>query len=152
MSYEIIQVTVGHGGEHILGRLRDDAELDAQMWADAETHVAELLAPGLLLWVAVDDRYNPGAWAAARVEAGAVTCCCNYVRHGHRAGDVGVDLYEMAYRARHQALARHYARRRWQTWIFAQPLARHLADGWQVRQRGMSAQGHEWWGLVRDPD
>lgn len=147
---KVHNVQVGHPlYEELIGQIRSDRRLLDEMWADGEHRLEE--APDKI-WTVVSIVGAPVAWASAR-PGGAhdgrfLYCGDNYERRGvgrRRA------LYQVAYRHRHNTVIvpagvpAH-------TFLFAQPIPLHEADGWRkTGQTGVSRQEgldpHEWWEL-----
>lgn len=148
--YEIYNVRQGDDRyEQFIGQIRADRQLQADMWADAEHELIEL--PGKS-WTVVAVDGTPVAWAAARVEqidgTRVLKCSDNYERRG-----VGRDrqLYRLAYTYRHTTIVEP-TRLPAVTYLFAQPMPLHEADGWRrTGLTGTSEHGHDWWELRRDP-
>ena len=130
-------------------------DLIGQIRADAEHELDE--QPGKA-WavVAVEGhgRWVPAAWAAATVEPGpggpVLRCSDNYERRG--PGRLH-GLYPIAYRHRHETVVAP-SRLPGLTYLFAQPIGLHEADGWHrtgltgtSRQPGI--EPHQWWELRR---
>ncbi len=148
MTHDLVTVSIGHPRyEELIGRIRADDELRAQMWADAEHVLTEQLGK---LWTVVSvqraGRWEPQAWAAARVDAGVLRCTDNYERRGP-GRDHG--LYRVAYAHRHHTIV-YPCRLPALTYLFAEPIALHEADGWRrTGNAGVSDHGHHWWELLR---
>lgn len=150
---EIVTVEIGHPRyEELIGALRTDAVLLRRMWLDAESNLDE--RPGKRWVVAVVDGVA-AAWAAAYVEAGVLHCCNSYERPGFR--DRG--LYAAVYRHRHDTIVAPWAGPAL-TFVYDQPLCRHLADGWDRLTTGFSVVDepdgdgetiHRWHELRRGP-
>lgn len=141
-------VTLAHGTVRygrLLDGVREDAGLVAAMWADAECRPEELDVPGTSWTVALDEGV-PAAWCAARVVDGVLKCHSNYEVRAFR----GRGFYEAAYRVRHAGVVVPGGRAA-VTYLFAQPVALHEADGWC--RTGVSGVGevggHRWWELRR---
>ena len=129
MEYEIVQLTlVDDRYEQVIRPILDDAELMAQIWADAETRMEE--ASEKQWFVAVS---TPGdqalAWCAARLELqnGQLTMVCeaNYERRGIGRAK---GLYAAVFEERQQYL--EHLGLPCVTYIFDQPLQLHLDAGW----------------------
>lgn len=86
-------------------------------------------------------QFVPAAWAGYRVESidgrTVLRCCNNYVRRDCR--DRSVDLYALAYRARHREVLVPSGLPGW-TVLYPQPIPLHEADGW-TRATGPDAFG-----------
>jgi hypothetical protein len=149
--YAVLNVQVGHPHyEELVGQLRQP-NLLAEMWADAEHRLVE--APGKI-WtiVAVDEggRWVTAAWAASTIDQGVLRCSDNYERRGHGRD---LSLYPIAYRHRHETVVEPLGLPGL-TYLFAQPVDLHTADGWHhtglsgtSREREVDA--HDWWELRR---
>lgn len=143
--------------EPLISQIRDDRELRAQMWADAEHEFVEhpdkrWTFACVLRGRGAAGRWEPAAWCASRVEARdgerVLVCSDNYERRGDGRA---LGLYRDAYQRRHADVV---ARTRLPalTYLFAQPLGLHEADGWyRTGVHGTSDHGHRWWELRRDP-
>lgn len=151
MIYELVTVWVGHPRyEELVGPLRADADLLATMWQEAESRLDE--APGKRWCLAVvehDGQLVAGAWAAAIVlPDGTLKCTNSYERPNFR----GHGLYMAAYRHRHSTIVRRHGGPAI-TYVYAQPLGLHLADGWNITDEGDSdepdAPSHHWYELRR---
>ncbi|MCX5070897.1 hypothetical protein OOJ91_34175 [Micromonospora lupini] len=150
MRSDVILVRAGDSRyEELLGQIRTDQLLLAQMWADAEHRLDE--RPDKVWSVAIvhDGRgWVPAAWAAAVAEADVLRCSDNYERHGYR----GRDLYAAAYAHRHATVVQPSGLPG-ETYLFAQPIPLHEADGWhRTGLSGVSveaAEPHQWWQLRR---
>lgn len=151
MTVEVVTVEIGHlRYEQLFGPLRDDPGVLATMWQEAESRLNEV--PGKRWTVAVAERDGrpaaAAAWAAALVVDGELRCCNNYERPGFR----GRGLYEAAYRVRHDTIVARCGLPA-VTYVFEQPLALHLADGWRVTDEGVSSEpevpAHRWVELRR---
>lgn len=118
------------------------------MWDDAEGTVAELDIPETRWTVVLTEDNRPAAWCAARIEAdGTLKCHSNYETRAHR----GRRLYRDAYHGRHRDVILTYNRPA-VTYLFAEPIRLHEADGWhQTGQTGTGITGHRWWQLRRKP-
>ncbi|WP_146605725.1 hypothetical protein [Micromonospora craterilacus] len=150
---------MAHGSERfaaLLAQLRADTALVRRFWAEAEGTPDELDKPGTLWSVVVlrdGSRWGTlAAWAAARVEGDTLKCFANYEVPG-----VGreLGLYRVAYQERHRAVVLP-SRRAAVTFLFAQPIPLHEADGWRrTGLQGVSTEpgieAHAWWELRRDP-
>lgn len=149
-AVHLVQVEVGHPRyEELIGPLRGDDELLAVMLSEAESRLDE--EPGKQWFVAAvqqGDRWVAGAWACAVVRDGLLWCCNNYERPGFR----GNGLYGLAYDLRHAVLVESCGLPA-VTYIFVDPLQRHLDDGWRVTGEGDSnepwAPSHHWFELRR---
>lgn len=156
--YEVLNLSIGDERyEEVLGQIRGDADLRAQMWADAEHEFAE--APGKVWTVVVvleHGRWVPAAWAAAAVQHDGdepvLHCSDNYERRGPGRQ---WRLYPVAYRHRHVTIVAP-SRLPKLTYLFAGPLALHKADGWY--RTGLSGASckpgidpHQWWELRLAP-
>jgi hypothetical protein len=142
-------ITLMHGSSayaRLLEQIRQDSELVAAMWSDAESHPDELDVPGTF-WTITVDGGRPAAWCAARVVDGVLKCHSNYEVRACR----GRGLYEAADRARHQRVVLPLAVPA-VTYLFAQPIGLHEADGWH--RTGLTGPGalddHQWWELRRE--
>lgn len=153
--FEVINIQIGHPRyEELIGQIRGNSTLLAQMWADAEHKLDE--HPNKIWTVVVvadGDRKVPAAWAAAtvehRVDGPILRCSDNYECRGP-GRDHG--LYAVAYAHRHRTVVEP-AGIPAVTYLFAQPIARHEADGW-YRTTTCSDPGvepHDWWELRRKP-
>jgi hypothetical protein len=138
LLYEVLNLSIGDQRyDEILGQIRGDAYLRAQMWADAEHGFDE--PPGKVWTVVVvrdHGRWVPAAWAAATVQhhggQPVLRCSDNYERSG-RGRRLG--LYPMAYRHRHVTVVAPSPYPAL-TYLFAGPLTLHEADGWwELRRR-----------------
>lgn len=100
--------------------------LRTQWWNDAESRVEPGISYAMVL---VDDQ--PAAWAGWQVVRDGGTpvlrCCNNYVRHEFRGRRP--ELYELAYRHRHQNVVARLGLPG-VTYLFPEPIGLHLADGW----------------------
>jgi hypothetical protein len=152
---EVVTVQLGDPAyEELLGPVREDRALLAQMWADAESRLDE--EPGkswCIAMVEVDGRQVAAAWAAAvevEHQSGVrmLRCCNNYERPGYR----GRGLYALAYAHRHATVVRPSGMPAI-TWIFDQPRALHERDGWVVTDVGISREPdiepHRWFEMRR---
>jgi hypothetical protein len=132
--------------ERHLGRIRQDEQLLADMWRDAEHLLDE--HPGKR-WTVVSVGGMPVAWAAATVvdaDGHLLRCSDNYERRG--IGRVA-HLYRLAYRRRHETIVAP-AGLPALTYLFAEPIPLHEADGWvRTGLTGTSDLGHQWWELRR---
>ncbi|GGM27305.1 hypothetical protein GCM10011608_10080 [Micromonospora sonchi] len=152
MRYEVVNVAPGHRRyEELIGQIRANPALLARMWADAEHRLDE--PPGKTWTVATvlyDGRWIPAAWAACIEQDGLLRCCDNYEHPGWR----GHGLYAAAYRHRHATIVAP-SRLPAITYLFAQPIPLHEADGWyRTGVRGISTAAgveHEWWEMRREP-
>lgn len=146
---EAVNVQMGDDDryEEVISQLRG-SNLAAEMWADAE-HILEE-TPGkvwTVILVSDDHPPMPAAWCASQITPdGVLRCSDNYERRGagRRHG-----LYRLAYNWRHvtRVLPLGLAA---VTYLYAQPLAIHEADGWyRTGTGGMSPHGHKWWELRR---
>lgn len=128
----------------LLDRIRTDRWLVNRMRQDADSGPDELDVPGTTWVVAVVDG-QPAAWCAATPTEGTLKCHSNYEHPRHR----GRGLYAAAYRQRHRDVVQP-AELPGLTYLFAQPIRLHEADGWrQTGVAGVSGQGHRWWELRR---
>jgi hypothetical protein len=130
--------------------------LRTQWWDDAES---EHEPDTSYLMVLVDENglMTPAAWAGYRLVDGVLRCCNNYVRREYRGRNP--ELYAMAYAARHAEVVT-VLNMPAVTYLYAQPIALHEADGW-VKDTGSDSHGssyarpggqeHLWWRLRRDP-
>ena len=151
MDYQILTIHAGlpRFDELVNGIMAND-DLVEQMWADAE-HVPDDFTGATLSMVLVDG--VPAAWAGSTEEeeisgAPMLRCCLNYERRGP-GRDLG--LYAEAYAHRHRTVVEPSGVPA-VTYLFAEPIAPHEADGWRrTGHTGMSDQGHRWWGLHREP-
>jgi hypothetical protein len=149
---ELVTCQTGDGAyAELLGPVVADPDLLAQMWADAEADRGELVAPGttwVIAAVHAGGRRHPAAWAGATVieEDGqqVLKLVCSYEVPAWR----GRGLYALAYAERHRTIVEPWSGPA-VTYIFAQPLALHLADGWTVTGEGISNDGHAWYELRR---
>ena len=143
--YEVLTVQIGDENyERTIGPIRSDRVLRAEMQADAEHTLDE--RPGKL-WCVVLVGDVPAAWCAVQIQDGVLRCSDNYERRG-----VGRErgLYTEAYRHRHNTIVAPSGLPA-VTYLFAQPIARHEADGWyRTGLAGVSDDGHEWSELRRD--
>ncbi|TDC63868.1 hypothetical protein E1258_09485 [Micromonospora sp. KC207] len=131
----------------LLGSIRADPWLVARLWADAESTPDELDRPGTVWCVALVGG-APAAWCAATPDGAALRAHSNYEHPHHR----GQGLYEAVYARRHRDVVQP-ARLPAVTYLFAQPIPLHEADGWQrtgVEGPG-EVDGNWWWELSRDP-
>lgn len=149
--HRVVCVWAGHPDyERVIGPLRRRRRLLARMWRDAESRLDE--EPGKRWWVAVPRwRWLPPvamAWCAAVLEQRRWRCVNSYDRPGFR----WLRLYPAVYRVRHEHIRYLPA----VTYVYAQPLPLHLADGWQIVEQGDSSEidapSHHWYGLIRGPD
>lgn len=131
----------------LLARIRDDRDLVAAMWADAECRPDELDIAGTHWTVTLTDDGTPAAWCAARIQDdGVIKCHSNYETRAWR----GCGLYEDAYHARHRDVILAYQRPAL-TYLFAQPIGLHEASGWRLTGKtGAGTLRHQWWELRRD--
>lgn len=141
--------TLAHGEQlytDLLARIRRDSALVSAMWADAESTPDELDVPGTHWTVALTDDGTPAAWCAARIQDdGLIKCHSNYEIRTWR----GLGLYEDTYHARHRDVVLAYKRPA-VTYLFAQPIGLHEANGWRrTGQTGVGTLGHQWWELRR---
>jgi hypothetical protein len=142
-------VTLAHGQPEyadLLDRIRQDDDLVARMWADAESRPNELDVPGTRWSVALVGDGMPAAWCAARIDGDILKCFCNYEVPAYR--DHG--LYEAVYRERHDAVVVPTGLPA-VTYLFSGPIPLHEADGWYrtgPNDRG-ELDGHWWWELRR---
>jgi hypothetical protein len=151
-EFELVNVWQGHPRyEELIGQIRNDATLREQMWLDAEHRFEEV--PGKVWSVAAvrdGDHWVPAAWAAARVEGGALLCSDNYERRDYR----GRGLYAQAYAHRHRTVVLQICLPA-RTFIFAQPRGLHEADGWVLTGLSKTSHAagipHDWWELRREP-
>jgi hypothetical protein len=137
-------LTLRQGGpcyEEILGQIRDDRELLAAAWSDAEMTLHEHPAK---TWVVAVEGGRPLAWCALEPappdEGVALKAVDSYERRDAR----GRGLYTRVYIVRHDMIRRRSA----VTYLFDQPVPLHLADGWQVTTDGWSNEpgipAHHW--------
>ncbi len=128
--------------------------LRTQWREDAESGVEPAVSYLMVLAEDAGGQMVPAAWAGYQLVpvGGELTlrCCNNYVRREFRSCDP--ELYEMAYRARHDVVVSRLAFPA-VTYLFEQPIALHEADGW-VKDTGpggsgVSTAGHHWWRLRR---
>jgi hypothetical protein len=125
--------------------------LRSQWWNDAESTVDDPAGASYL--VAVEGG-EPVAWAGYIVDGDTLRCCNNYVRRGRNP-----DLYARVYAARHDLVVTRLGLPA-VTYLFAQPIGLHKADGW-VEDTGPDAHGvsrahpdgedHPWWRLLWTP-
>ncbi|XVU24237.1 hypothetical protein ACQPZJ_44575 [Actinoplanes sp. CA-054009] len=134
----------------LLARIRQDSDLVAAMWADAESHPDELDVPGTYWTVMLLEDGTPAAWCAATFQDDAtIKCHSNYEVTAYR----GHGLYEDTYYTRHYQVIKRFGLEA-VTYLFEQPLALHEKHGWRrtgPRRPGKIA-GHWWWELRREPD
>jgi hypothetical protein len=124
----------------IMGMLRAEP-LRTQWWNDAKSKVE----PGVsyLMALAEDEggELVPAAWAGYRVDRAddgpVLWCCNNYVRHGFR--NRTPELYAQVYGARHRQVVTVLGLPAY-TYLYAQPIPLHLADGW-VHDRAPDSMG-----------
>jgi hypothetical protein len=143
-----VVVTLTHGTRRysaLLDQIREDADLVVAMWRDGEHLPLELDVPGTQWSIALVDGV-PAAWCAATVTDGVLTCHSNYERPGHR----GHGLYRLAYRERHRTVIAP-AGLDAVTYLFADPIELHQADGWTLTGREGSGvlPDHHWYELRR---
>lgn len=157
MDYEIVTVQFGHPRyEDLVGPLRQDEELLATMWQDAESLLDE--DAGKQWCIAVVNGVA-AAWSCAILaEEGGRTYlkgCNNYEAPAYR----GRGLYLAAYRHRHRTIISR-SELPCLTYIFPGPLGLHIADGWRRTidawsdandTPGRPHPSHHWYRLVRDP-
>lgn len=102
--------------------------LRSQWWDDAESHHE----PGISYSMVIHDEV-PAAWAGWTFEREdgrpVLRCCNNYVRREYRGGVP--DLYALAYAHRHRHIVTHLGMPA-VTYLFPEPVALHLADGWVI--------------------
>jgi hypothetical protein len=149
MAMYRLAITLIHGEQlytDLLACVRRDGDLVAAMWADAEGDPDELDVPGTHWSAALAEDGTPAAWCAARVQDdGTLKCHSNYEVRAWR----GLGLYQDAYHARHRDVVRAYGRPA-VTYLFAQPIGLHDANGWhRTGLTGVGATGHRWWQLRR---
>ncbi|MFG1846788.1 hypothetical protein [Micromonospora carbonacea] len=142
--------TLEHGQQEyawMLNAIRADAWLVGRMWVDAESTPDELDQPGTVWSVVLVDG-APAAWCAATPDAGALRAHSNYEHPRHR----GRGLYAAAYAQRHRDVIRTSGVPA-VTYLFAQPIPLHEADGWHrtSAQGPGEVDGHWWWELRRIP-
>lgn len=141
MDYEIIEIREGHPRyEEILRPVTSDADLLAQIWADAESAMEE--HPQKTWWFAVATDGEALAWCAVQpvAEDGRVVMKCtdSYERRGRGRDNA---LYREVFAARNVALG-HMA---CVTYVFDQPVRLHLEHGWELTGvDGVSDDGHHW--------
>jgi hypothetical protein len=136
--------------------------LAGEWWEDAESRVdadSARTSYMVIYMKGLDGRAVPAAWAGWRLEDDGrrLKCVDNYVRRGYRQQDP--ELYRLVYAARHrQAVLK--LRLAAETYLFPEPIGRHLASGWQIDPApdasGESAPYdggpvHRWQRLVRTP-
>jgi hypothetical protein len=142
-------VTLAHGQPQyadLLDEIRADTDLVRLMWEHAEACPSELDVPGTRWSVAVVDGV-PAAWCAARVQDDILLCHSSYERPDYR----GRGLYEAAYRRRHEDVVEMSGLPA-VTYLFAQPLALHEADGWcRTGREGSGELDGHWWLELRRP-
>lgn len=131
----------------LLGPVLADPALLARMWADAEATPDELAAPGttwVIATVHAGDHRVAAAWAGAIEEGETLKPVCSYEVPAWR----GHGLYARAYAERHRTIVEPWPGPA-VTYVFADPLALHLADGWTATGEGDSEHGHHWYELRR---
>lgn len=151
-AHELVNVAIGQPRyEELVGQIRTDPALLAHMWGDAEHRLEE--RPGKVWTVCAvrsEGRWVPAAWAASIAEDAMLRCGDNYEHPAWR----GKGLYAAAYTYRHTTVVAPSALPA-VTYLFAQPIALHEADGWyRSGAHGVSTEAgepHEWWELRRDP-
>lgn len=152
MDYEIVTTRQGDTRyDALIGAVRADRALMATVWSDSESRMPE--SSGKVWYVAVVGGV-PAAWCAAETVDGVLRCTDSYERHGYR----GHGLYAAVYAYRHldAVLVAEREGMPAVTYVFAEPLALHLADGWVVTAEGDSAEldapAHHWFELRRPAD
>lgn len=152
---ELLTVCAGDPAyAELLDPVRADRALMARIWADSESTMPE--ESGKVWCVAAvwaGGHRHAGAWCAAyeTVDDGEPTlkCCDSYELLRGRG------LYAAVYAHRHREVVLPAATRGLPalTYVFAQPLPLHLADGWHVTDEGDSAEPgiepHRWYELRR---
>ncbi len=148
----IVHLTPGHDDYARLTAPLLEEPLRSQWWADAESEHE----PGTsYLMVVVDEGGEPvpAAWAGYTINGGVLHCRDNYVRDAYRGRTP--DLYAVAYAARHDRVVTR-VRLPAVTYLFAQPIPLHLADGWVydtapdspgVSRAHPDGEDHPWWRL-----
>lgn len=155
MSISVINLTPDLSGYPYVARALMEEPLRSQWRADAESEHED----GISYVMVLDDdgtgrRHVPAAWAGYRIEDGVLRCCNNYVRHGFRDRDP--ELYEVAYRARHDLVVAGCGLPA-VTYLFPEPIPLHLADGWELDttpegsgiSRDIPGVEHHWRRLTR---
>jgi hypothetical protein len=154
VDHQVVTVSLGDlRYEDVIGQVRADTALRAQIWADAEHELEE--QPGKLWTVALvwqEDRWVPAAWCAVRAVDGVLVCSDNYERRGPGRA---LGLYRAAYEQRHTTIIEPTPLPA-MTYLFAEPIPLHEADGWY--RTGLSGTSrrpgihpHDWWELCRRP-
>lgn len=156
--YEVLNIRLGDERyEELIGQIRTDPGLLAEMWADAEHEVVEV--PGKVWTVVLVEqggRWVPAAWCAATVEQHAdgpvLRCGDNYERRGS-GRELG--LYRVAYRYRHETVVLPSGLPGL-TYLFSQPVGPHESDGWYWTgvtgtRREVGLEPHDWWEMRREP-
>ncbi|WP_033346767.1 hypothetical protein [Catenuloplanes japonicus] len=108
--------------------------LAGEWWEDAESRVDADSARTsyMVIYMAdTDGRTVPAAWAGWRREdeGQRLKCVDNYVRRGFRQQNP--ELYRLVYAARHRQVVLKL-RLPAETYLFPEPIGRHLASGWQI--------------------
>lgn len=154
MEYRVTTLTYGEPEYAVrLAQIQSDSELVHRMWIDAESRPHELALAGTswsITLVRGGGQELPAAWCAAHQidddGAPVLRCHSNYEVPAYR----GHGLYMAAYQERHRRIIRTSALPA-VTYLFAQPMGLHLADGWATT--GLTGpgdlDGHQWWELRR---
>lgn len=137
----VIHLTTSHEWyESIMERLAAEP-LASEWYADAESRVEDGVAYLMALARDAGGVLVPAAWAGYRVEDRAgitvLKCCNNYVSRPFRGRTP--DPYAAAYRARHAQVVTRLGLPA-ETYLFPEPVPRHVADGW-VRDTGPGGSG-----------
>ncbi|GAB7053210.1 hypothetical protein [Catenuloplanes indicus] len=130
----VVRVTPGTAAHRELLADLGREPLAGEWWEDAESAVdADSARTSYMVVYAdgPDNRPVPAAWAGWRLEADGtrLKCVDNYVRRGFRQRSP--ELYRLVYAARHRQVVLKL-RLPAETYLFPEPIGRHLASGWQI--------------------
>jgi hypothetical protein len=141
MTYRIVITGPGRPGYNLVTGLRDDPRVRTYARRAADCDLAE--QPGKTWVLAVDER-GVAAWCAYHPDAEGLRC----VDSVELPRAWGSGAYREAFLARHELVRRQACT----TYVYADPLALHLAHGWVVDGEGPVGDGRTWYRLVRPAD
>lgn len=148
MIIDLIRLTADHQRhDEILGSLRADAQLMAQIWADAEGDLAD--RPGIRWYVALVEG-RPAAWVGCYETVDGGQPVLQLVDHYEQRGlgrDLG--LHALVYRWLHQ-YELIGARLPQVTYVFKDPQRLLEEHGWRETDNGAGQlPGHHWFRMER---